>query len=160
MNASLKRLLTGTALLAGLLTAIFSAGCASPPPVNGNLSDQPALSNWHLTELYGDPVKTRPVPTLSLYASEGGKNVGNTGINSFSFEFVETDGKLKAGPITTTKMASSPEMTETEGVFLAALEEMTSWRIGPGTLEIISHQGVIAKFSKNPPLPPGTTASR
>lgn len=158
MNAPLKRLLARATFVAGLLVALFAAGCSSPPPVNGNLSDAPTLSGWHLVELYGDPVKTYPAPTLSLYDSQG-KTVGHTGINSYSLEFVQADKGLKAGPITTTKMAGSPEMMETEGVFLAALAEANAWRVGPGTLELISHQGVIAKFSKLPLRPAGQAST-
>ena len=149
MKAPLQRLLAAAALTAGLLTAIFAAGCSSPPPVNGNLSDSPTLSGWHLVELYGDPVKTMPAPTLTLYSNDG-KTVGNTGLNSYSLEFFPAEKGLKAGPITTTKMGGSPEMMETEGVFIAALTEANGWRVGPGTLELISHQGDIARFSKTP----------
>jgi heat shock protein HslJ len=159
MNAPLKRLLNRALITAGLLTSLLFAGCSSPPPVNGNLSGSPTLRGWYLVQLYGDPVTSSPLPTLSLY-EEGGKNVGHSGVNSYSFEFLAADGGMKAGPIISTKMAGTPEQMETEAVYFAAIEEANGWRVGSGTLELISHQGVIARFSKTIPVAPSTSPRR
>jgi heat shock protein HslJ len=79
-----------------------------------------AGSEWLLEDLGGTGVLDRVQATISFL--EGGRIAGNGSCNRFSGAAEITEGKMKVGPLASTRMACTPAVADQETKYLRALE--------------------------------------
>ncbi len=116
-----KILITLTAFLSLLIPgyALGGAGSGSNTSLDG--------TNWILESLHGQPVLQDQPITLNL---EDNKVNGSACNGYFGGYIEEAGGKLRIGPVATTRMACSPhEIMVQEGQFVAALEATVAYSI-------------------------------
>lgn len=61
---------------------------------------------------------------------------GNAGCNQFSGIYAQTDGALKIGPLSITRIACKPEIMKNEHWFLTALANTTTVELSESTLTL------------------------
>lgn len=74
--------------------------------------------------------------TLTVEFGADGTVTGTGGVNQFNGGFESTDKTLKIGPLSKTKMAGEPKLMAQEAVFHKALENVTTWIISRGILDM------------------------
>lgn len=112
---------------------------------------------WQLTEVEGK----KPVgeaPSL-MFETKEGRVTGSTGCNRLFGSFTHSENQLKFSRIASTRRACEKGM-ETEAAFLRALNEVHSYRITGGTLELLDAGGkVLARFVPQNPIRSGAPRS-
>lgn len=112
-----------------------------------------AGTEWVLTELNGKPFVASEgllAPTLKLDAATKRAN-GTSGINRYAGP-CELDGSaIKFGVLMGTRMAGPPEAMAIEDAFLAALREVSAWKITGQMLELSDGVNTVARFKAGPP---------
>jgi len=69
------------------------------------------------------------------------KAAGFTGCNQFTAPYTVDEEKLEIGPVAATQMACTGPAAEVERAFVAALEQVSSWRIDGGELVLLDDDG-------------------
>jgi heat shock protein HslJ len=121
---------------------------------NGASATQPVALDaveWRLTEINGQPARAavegkHGLPTLRFNAEKKQVN-GFSGVNRFFGNYKQEGEKLMFLPLASTRMAGPPEAMKLEGKFLAMLHEVTQFRIGKGTLELLQNGKILARFA-------------
>ena len=112
------RLARRTALLAsGLVLAACMARPETPLP------DGLAGTSWRAETLVGEPVADDTVVTMEFAGSD--RIAGKAACNRYNGPLRVEAGRLRIGPLATTRMACPPPLMAAEEVFLAALEGPT-----------------------------------
>ena len=103
---------------------------------------------WTLHEIHGKPSHAREEgrQTLKLEARKR-QALGNGGVNHFFGGYERTGDKLKFGPLICTEMAGSPADMKAEAAYLAALAEVSHWRMSEGALELLKEKTVLLRFT-------------
>jgi heat shock protein HslJ len=94
-------------------------------------------SEWVVTGYNnGKEAVTSPAvdSTLTVVFGTDSKIKGSGGVNLFNGDFESGPTSVKIGPLTSTKMAGTPELMAQETAYLAALQNSTTWEIQSGTL--------------------------
>ena len=144
-----------------LLPAIFLLACNSAPSDKhtGMEGEQKfawkdvSLKRWRLVELDGAAIAADRNVELKF---DGVNRIsGNAGINQImgGCEHALVDGgergyeyKVQIGPLSSTRMAGSPESMKLETDFLAALGEVSSARMIDGKLLLLKGEEVSMRF--------------
>jgi len=133
---------------AGMLTraVIFSlllTGCTSvvkkSPGVEGA---------WQLVALEGlqtSVAEGERAPVVRFDAA-GVRISGYAGCNNFSASFERKDGKLKLGPIASTRRACSEPEEALERAMFGALANTSTLRVVDGSLDLLHNDRVLARF--------------
>ena len=105
-------------------------------------------TKWQLVELNGRP----SIGTQAFLRFDGGKRSagGNTGVNVFGGSYTLSGNTLDISPGPQTMIAGSPELMEQERAYIAALDQVTAFRIAGSRLELIADGQVVARFRAVP----------
>jgi heat shock protein HslJ len=128
---------------APVLLLLSAAACAPAHPV----AEQPLGGvPWRLTSLGAEAVPVasgQQAPFLRF--DEAGRSVsGSGGCNRLVGGYETADGRLKIGPLASTRMACLDDTASArETRFLAALEAVGGYRIEGQSLRLLSGQGRI-----------------
>jgi len=123
-------------LLAGVLLAVSTPGCAAVPS-----PDAPPLEGtaWVLTELPGRTLHGDPPATLRF---EDGKAGGHDGCNRYTVRFATRGPAIDMSmPGASTQMACPPEVMQQAQAYMAALNGAKSYRVVDGRLQILGGDG-------------------
>ncbi|RME72947.1 MAG: META domain-containing protein [Verrucomicrobia bacterium] len=125
-------------------------------PEAGRAAETPRINSttWQLIELEGAAVSAGsglPLPSCAIDEAAG-RIAGHGGVNTFSGTIRrEDDGRIRIGPIATTRMAGPAEAMRIENAFLGVLERVDQLRVRDGVLELVGNGRVLARMSqKNP----------
>ena len=113
------------------------AGQPSPTPIG----------SWRATGIGGAVIPADVEVTATF--GEDGRISGRGGCNRYGGSFTVTGSEIAFGPIMSTRMACLDEGGRVEGLYLAALEAITSWAIdgpmltltGPAGSDTIVYEG-------------------
>jgi len=145
MNSSIRLLIAFT-LCAFCLQRLHSEDNAAAPSIEG--------VEWTLQEIHGKPAHAEGLRNQTLKLDPAKQQaVGNAGVNRFFGSFERTDDRLKIGRLATTRMAGPPEAMNAEKAYLAALSEITNWRMSDGALELLKEKTVVLRFAAAKPTP-------
>ncbi len=129
---------TGLVLLALIFVGglVFAAGCIAAP------ATQSPEGKWILTGFGSGSTTENPMGIIGLEIT--GTNVsGNSGVNQYfgSITLDTATGKLTFGPLGTTRMAGPEGMMLQEQKYLAALANVTGYKITDGVLSLTDKDG-------------------
>ncbi len=106
------------------------ASCESPVDAGGDL-DAIVQNDWLAKNIAGDPVPTPERVTLSF---ANGRVSGRGGCNQYSGPVEYGNGRMKIGPIISTKMACLEDgLMQLESKYLGALQTAESYSVSTGT---------------------------
>ncbi|MDO5845163.1 MAG: META domain-containing protein, partial [Methanocorpusculum sp.] len=88
---------------------------------------------------------------------DGGSFSGNSGVNQYFGKITADNGKIEFGTIGSTMMAGPEDAMKAESEYLAALENVTGYKIVDGKLVLTDKNGkTLLTFSKAPATPVGS----
>lgn len=130
-------------------------------------ADEPVAvvgTDWVLEKLGGKPVAAEGrggIPTLRIDKADDRVTAsGHAGVNRFrGTATIGEDGKLRFGPLMTTRMAGPPEAMDLEQRFLEALGKTESHAIADGRLVLSGGGKPLLEFVAQPPVVSGTIAA-
>ncbi|MDV0442344.1 META domain-containing protein [Methanorbis furvi] len=131
---------TGLMLLALILVGglVFAAGCITAPASQ----PQSPEGKWILTDFGSNATPDHPMGVIDLQIA--GTNVsGNSGVNQYFGTAVidAANGKISFGPFGSTRMAGPENMMAQEQAYLAALANVTGYKITDGNLILTDAAG-------------------
>jgi len=116
--------------------ALLMSACAASP--TDNAPDLKGTS-WVLAQVQGKDIVPGSLPTISF---EDGRVSGNASCNSFGGDYTQKGGKLTFGMMMSTMMACLDNgVMEQEQAYLAALNNVTSFKIVDGQLHLLDGDG-------------------
>ena len=134
--------------IAILLLLLCSSLAATACRAGAGPGGATAAGTWRLVALEGVDVTTLDeVPELVIGAD--GSLSGYGGVNRFSGQADAEElreGRLRTGPLISTRRAGPPAAMETESRFLALLGATPEWRRSDGVLELVRDGAVKARF--------------
>lgn len=150
-----------------LLLGAIAAACGGQQDEEGvaadsAMADTPAASQgtmpslfditWYLTELNGQPAPSGAggEPATLLLARADQRASGFAGCNRMTGSYRHAGDSLSVGPMAMTRMACAEGM-QLEQQYGAALEQVRTFRLSAGGLELMSDNGTVARFSAGPP---------
>ncbi len=98
---------------------------------------------WELYEIRGVPMEFDRGPTVRF---EAGNVQAFSGVNRMGGTFELAEGRLKIGPLRTTRMAGPPELMELEQTFADTLTAANGCQIENRELNLMEGAEVIARF--------------
>ena len=104
-----------------LASGLVLAACMAKP--EGPLPDGLAGTDWRAQTLAGEPVADDTAVTMEFVGPD--RIAGKAACNRYNGPVRVEAGKLRIGPLLTTRMACPPPLMAAEAVFLAALEAAT-----------------------------------
>jgi heat shock protein HslJ len=81
--------------------------------------------------------------TLTLDFGTDGTASGNSGVNTFTGPYKNTETTVSIGPLASTQMAGPENLMTQETAYLAALQNSTTWSVVRGMLEMRDAQGAL-----------------
>ena len=151
----MKRMIVMGCLLG---SCFFWVQCKSQKPAaNGDASTStsaatPSLlydTDWKLVSLNGESIDTASLnkrPGIRFDKAQH-RVSGNGGCNGMGGSYTVTGDKLHFSPLISTKMAC-PGL-DVENKYFKALEQVTSFDVSEGRLELKSNSGTVAIFGTN-----------
>lgn len=95
---------------------------------------------WLVEDIAGRGVVDRAQTTIQ-FASDGTVS-GSTSVNRYSGKVMMDGGKIKVGPLATTRRAGPPALMDQESKFLRAIETVASFRVEEtGLLSLLDDSG-------------------
>jgi heat shock protein HslJ len=140
-----------TSVVVMLVLTALTTGCAlrggddAVRPLEG--------TSWTVTSIAGAPTLPEARPTLT-FAADGTVN-GSSGCNQFSGAYRRDGASLSFGRIASTLMGCDGDRGRQETALLAALNGVTTWRLGPDGLVISGPAGDIVAGEGIAEGPPG-----
>ncbi|MDQ1078525.1 META domain-containing protein [Pseudoroseomonas cervicalis] len=136
MEQQRKKRIRGGVLGAGLLALL--AGCASG---SGDMAS-PLAGNWRLESLGGVGIRNEGPRAAAVEFGPQGRLMGSGGCNRIAGSYTQSGSRLTIGPVAATRMACiDPVATQNETAFLAALQNVASFRYDAGRLFLLDAQG-------------------
>ncbi len=114
------------------LAAALTQSCATAPP--GPLPADLAGTHWAAKTVAGARVPEDVAVTLEFAGAD--RIGGRAGCNRYMGPIALVDGRLRVGPLATTRMACPPPQMTVESAFLAALDGAQALRRDNGALVI------------------------
>ncbi len=104
---------------------------------------------WRLVEVGGVSVSlpANAKPPYMMFDQANKKVTGYGGCNNFFAGYERDGGKLKFGPVGSTRRACPNTETALEAVFFMALANARGWNITDGRLQLIDDENVLARFT-------------
>lgn len=122
------------------------AGAASPQML--------LIPRWFLDSLTVDGQKIEVAPdqqAVTIQFEDGGKANGTGGCNDFFADYgAGENGKIKIGPVGSTKMACDTGMQQ-ENAYFSALEKVERFEVANGRLRLFSADGSTEVVFRMPP---------
>jgi len=131
-----------TAILIVALTAGFSG------PAVGNGGGHLWGSSWQVGTI--DALDIAPADGVTIDFTDG-RIAGRSGCNRYTGPVILRADRIAPGPIVATRMACPGRPERIEAAFLAALDQVTHWRMDPdGALELTSDGAVLIRATAAP----------
>lgn len=125
-------------------------------PAGGQPADPQMLMipRWFLDSLTVDGQKIEVTPdqqAVTIQFEDGGKANGTGGCNEFFADYgAGQDGRIKIGPVGSTKMACETGMQQ-ESAYFTALEKVERFEVAGGHLRLFSADGSTEVVFRMPP---------
>ena len=131
-----------------------AADSAMPDTLAASEGTMPSLFDitWNLTELNGQapPPSSDGRPATLLVEPGDRRASGFSGCNRMTGTYRHAGDSLSFGPMAMTRMACAEGMG-LEQQYAAALEQVATFRLSAGGLELMGDSGTVARFSAVPP---------